>query len=150
MSRYGIVEAGFWQNAKIKPLSDTDALMLIYLFSCPHGNSIGCFVLPEGYITADRPQWGAETVRDTLSRLGKYGFIDRDAATNVTRVVGWFGHSPPANGKVVVSMLKRGRRPGLRAEGRHAPRDGGDRARLHAAISKRYRKPYRYPIETVS
>jgi hypothetical protein len=96
-------------------------------------------VLPEGYITADRPQWGAETVRDTLSRLGKYGFIDRDAATNVTRVVGWFGHSPPANGKVVVSMLK-----AADAVPDCAPKVGMLRAM--AAIERDFMQPFRNGI----
>lgn len=106
MSRFGIVESAFWQNRKVAPLTDSQALLLLYLFSCPHGNSIGCYALPEGYISADRPQWDAETVRETLSILSRKGFIERDDATKVTRVVGWFGHNPPANGKVVMSMLK--------------------------------------------
>ena len=96
MRSYGKVELGFWQNKKVRPLSDDQKLLLVYLFSCPHGNSLGCFVLDPGYIIADL-RWSEEranTVRDSLQSTK---FVDYDPRTQLIRIVGWFSHNKIAN-----------------------------------------------------
>ena len=53
MRVFGRLESSFWDNPKVRELTDHEKLLLIYLFSCKHGNAIGCFVLPIEYIAAD-------------------------------------------------------------------------------------------------
>ena len=50
MRLYGRIETSFWQNEKVQRLSDGGRMLYLYLLTCPHGNSVGCFVLHDGYI----------------------------------------------------------------------------------------------------
>lgn len=105
MSRYGKIESGFWHSQKIRQVSEKSKFLMLYLLSCPHGNAIGCFVLPEGYIEADL-SWPGETVRQTLSELSQNGLIERDEATMLTRIVGWWGHNSIENANVAKFVCK--------------------------------------------
>jgi hypothetical protein len=102
---YGKVETGFWQNPKIKALGERPRLLLLYLFSCPHGNSIGCFVLPDGYMQADLG-WASETVSEHVSELVSKGFIERDLASSLVRLTGWWGHNTIENANVAKAAVK--------------------------------------------
>lgn len=105
MSRYGKIESGFWRNQKVRALSERARLLLAYLFSCPHSNASGCFVLPDGYIAADL-MWPSETVTKTLSELFRNGFAERDTGTDLLRVIGWFGHNAIENENVAKRVVK--------------------------------------------
>ena len=105
MSRYGKIETGFWHNPKVRQLSEQGRFMLLYLLSCPHSNAAGCFVLPDGYIAADLG-WSLETVSQTLSELFEKGLIERDAASNLTRIIGWWGHNAIENANVAKHVAK--------------------------------------------
>lgn len=105
MSRYGKIESGFWHSPKVRKLSEHGKFLLLYLFSCPHGNAIGCFVLPVGYVSADLG-WSDETVTQTLSELFQKGLIERDEATFLTRVLGWWGHNSIENANVAKHVCK--------------------------------------------
>lgn len=105
MSRYGKIESGFWHSPKVKQLTERGRFLLLYLLSCPHGNAAGCFVLPDGYIASD-VGWLAETVRETLSELLNKGLVQRDDATNLTRITGWWGHNAIENPNVAKHITK--------------------------------------------
>lgn len=105
MSRYGKIESGFWRNQKVRALTERARLLLAYLYSCPHGNAAGCFVLPDGYIAADLV-WTTETVSQTLSELFKRGFAERDSGTDLLRVIGWFDHNAIENENVAKRVVK--------------------------------------------
>ena len=66
MRFFGKIETGFWRNPKVNRLSDHAKLLAVYLLSCPHGNAIGCFVLPRGYIAVDLG-WDPAAVTETVS-----------------------------------------------------------------------------------
>jgi hypothetical protein len=102
---FGKLESSFWRNPKTKRLDDQSKLLLTYLFSCQHGNSIGCFVLPLGYISADLG-WPTERVSELVSELVRKGFIERDEETELTRIVGWFGHNYIENSNVAKGVIK--------------------------------------------
>lgn len=97
--KYGKIEAGFWQSHKIRGLPDQSKLLLIYLFSCQHGNSIGCFVLPIGYIESDLG-WSRKQVLEHLSILVSKRLIERCETTFLTWIRGWWGHNSIDNGKM--------------------------------------------------
>lgn len=62
-----------------------------YLCSCPHGNAIGLFFLPVGYIMADRG-WGIDGAYDALAMLQRSGFVHYDKATEWAWVTDYFRH----------------------------------------------------------
>lgn len=100
MRTYGRIETSFWQNPKVWSLScDESRHLLLYLYTCPHSNSLGCFVLPDGYIMADL-NWPAETLALRFEELTAKGFIERDPASFLVRIVGWFGHNMTENRNV--------------------------------------------------
>lgn len=105
MRVYGKLESVFWQNPKVCKLSDSSKLLLIYIYSSPHGNSVGCFVLPDGYISADM-RWNIELVTKHVSELVSEGFIERNNDTNIIRIIGWFDHNTIENDNVAKSAIK--------------------------------------------
>jgi hypothetical protein len=105
MARYGKIESGFWHNPKVRQLTERGRFLLAYMFSCPHGNSCGCFVLPDGYVAADMG-WPLETVSETLSELFQKGFLERDNTSNLARIVGWWGHNKIENANVAKFVAK--------------------------------------------
>jgi hypothetical protein len=76
-----------------------------YLLSCPHGNSLGCFVLPTGYMMADLG-WDEETVSKHVRELVSNGFIERDERSFLTVIIGWWGHNTIENGNVAKGAVK--------------------------------------------
>lgn len=105
MRSYGKIETGFWLNPKVKQLSEDGRILLLYIYSCPHGNSIGCFVLHDGYIAADLG-WKMERVAERVTELANNGFIARDEESNLMLVKGWFGHNTIENRNVAKAAMK--------------------------------------------
>lgn len=102
---FGRIETSIWQNAKFRALSDDGRVLWLYTLCCPHGNAVGCFVLPEGYIMADLG-WSAERVSETVSELLRNGLIDRCETTSLTLVRGWWGHNTIENRNVAKAAIK--------------------------------------------
>lgn len=105
MRAYGKIETAFWQNPKVKALTEDGRTLLLYILTCPHGNSLGCFPLPSGYATADLG-WPAERVSERVSELVSKRFIEHDADTAIVRIVGWWGHNTIENPKVALGAMK--------------------------------------------
>lgn len=105
MREFGRIETTIWQNRKFRSLSDDGRALWIYTLCCPHGNSVGCFVLPDGYIVADL-NWSSERVSQTVSELLGKGLIVRDEDTSLTWVRGWWGHNTIENPNVAKGAMK--------------------------------------------
>lgn len=105
MREFGRVETVIWQNRKFRDLSDDGRLLWLYVLCCPHGNAVGCFVLPDGYIAADL-DWSFERVERTVSELLAKGRIERDKPTSLTWVKGWWGHNTIENPNVAKAAMK--------------------------------------------
>ncbi len=102
MRKYGKIETAFWHNPKVRGLSESARLLYLYMISCPHGNSLGCFVLPDGYISADL-EWDQEQVSKHVSELVSSGLIQQSETSSLIRIVGWFGHNTIENQKVAMA-----------------------------------------------
>lgn len=76
MREYGQVQSAFWQSTEVQSWSDTGKLLALYLLTGPHSNGIGCYRLPDGYISADLG-WSSERVSKGFAELSKEGFADR-------------------------------------------------------------------------
>lgn len=103
MREYGKIKTSFWSSRKVRVLSDDAKLLFTYLVACPHGNSIGCFVLPMGYVTEDMG-WSTQKCSECIRELVSNGFIERDEGTRVTRIVSWWEHNTIENGNVARSV----------------------------------------------
>ena len=53
MREYGKINTRFWADTKMLRLTVNARFMVVYLLTGPHTNSVGCFRLPSGYISAD-------------------------------------------------------------------------------------------------
>lgn len=99
MRAYGKVETSIWQNPKFRRLSEPARMLFLYLIACPHGNSIGCFVLPTAYVAHDL-SWSVDKAEETLSELSRNGFIRRDDDSGMVLITGWWGHNTIENKNV--------------------------------------------------
>lgn len=94
MSRTGKVESGFWRNPKLAEFTDAQRLLLLYLFSCPSGNAIGCFFLPVEQVAADL-KWTLDMARENMHALVENDFVRLDkTAPGWVLVRGWLDHNP--------------------------------------------------------
>lgn len=105
MRDYGVVRVRFWDWAKRKKLSPEAREMALYLLTCPHANSLGCFRLPVAYICDDlgiKPT----AAMTALGELAGAEFIDRDLDSGWTWIVDYLEHNPIPNGKVGKAIVK--------------------------------------------
>jgi len=74
---FGQIRVGFWPE--IQGVSDQSKLLACYLQTCQHGNGLGCFRLPAGYVTTDIG-WEIVTYKEAISELAEAGilFISND------------------------------------------------------------------------
>lgn len=105
MRDYGVVRVRFWDWAKRKRLSAEVKEMALYLLTCTHANSLGCYRLPLAYICDDLG-YSAKAVAKTLEDLAAVGFIHRDTESGWTWIVDYLQHNPVPNGKVGKAVIK--------------------------------------------
>ena len=78
MRDYGKVHTSFWISDDMRRVSDDARLLALYLLTGQHTNMIGCFRLPDGYVSEDLG-WGFERVSKGFDELCANGFIARDS-----------------------------------------------------------------------
>lgn len=108
MRDYGVVRTRFWSWAKRRKLSLRARDVALYLLTSPHGNSLGCFRLPEAYICDDLGE-DAKRIHEALVELNNVGFLERDEDDGWTWVRDYLQHNPIPNanvGKAVGKMLE--------------------------------------------
>jgi len=77
MRDYGTVHTQFWIHPIYSKLSITAKLIAVYLLTCPHTNMLGCFRLPEEYISVDL-LLDKPNVHKALEELIKVNFLSMD------------------------------------------------------------------------
>lgn len=105
MRSYGSVQVRFWDNPITQKLSDQAKLMAIYLMTGPHSNMIGCFRLPDGYITEDL-NWNVNTVKSRFQELININFLTRDSANNWLILHDYLKQNPVQNPKQGIGVQK--------------------------------------------
>lgn len=91
MRDYGKVHTSFWTSRDILDLSDDAKLLALYLLSSPHSTIIGCFRLPDGYLSEDLG-WSSFRATKALHELFEKGFANRCETTKwvwVYRFLKW-------------------------------------------------------------
>lgn len=94
-----------WKSKKFRALPDDDSrFMYLYILTCPHSNSAGCFDLPPSYAASDM-KWGEDRVLAALNNLCEAALIQFDRWENTVLIENWFEFNSPANPKHAVGML---------------------------------------------
>ena len=96
MRKFGSVQISFWQNSNIQDLSDQAKLLAIYLLTGPHSNMLGCFRLPEAYVSEDL-KWDKLKLKNALSELVDIEFIARDEVTLWIVIINFLKWNPIQN-----------------------------------------------------
>lgn len=87
-----------WQSQRFRRLVSDAQLLYLYLLTCNHQNSAGCFCLPDLYACSDLG-WEADRFRSARSALIVGDMISFDENSMEVYVHRWFKHSPPMNEK---------------------------------------------------
>lgn len=93
-----------WRSQKFKNLSAGAQLVYLYLLTCHHSNSIGCFMIHPDYIGADIPALGGEAEIKFLE-VKKSGLIDWDHDEQLVLVHNFITFNPPTNSKHATKMV---------------------------------------------
>ncbi|HEY4437652.1 MAG TPA: hypothetical protein VGN40_15995 [Lelliottia sp.] len=80
MRDYGKVHTSFWISDGMRQVSDDARLLALYLLTGQHTNMIGCFRLPDGYVSEDLG-WPFERVSKGFDDLSLNGFATRDSTS---------------------------------------------------------------------
>lgn len=108
MRDYGKVQTTFWTSCSITALSDVGRMLALYLLTGPHTNQIGCFRLPDGYVSEDL-NWPIETVQKGFHELLENGFATRDENTKwvlITNFLAWNEIENPNQGKSAFRLFE--------------------------------------------
>jgi len=103
--RYSRIKSRFWRDEKSGQWDNDTKLLALYLLTCPHGNILGCFVLPKLYICADL-HWTEERLREPFAKLLREGFIEYDENTSLLFVTNWLKHNPLENRNQAIAGVK--------------------------------------------
>jgi len=105
MRDYGKVSTSIWNSRKFGKVPDDARLLYLYLHTCPHVNSVGCFVLKDGYATADL-NWPVDRYSKALDTLCKAYLVAFDRSENLVRVVNFLKFDPFTNPKHAQGAVK--------------------------------------------
>jgi len=105
MRDYGKISTSIWRSKKFKGVSDNDRLFYLYLHTCPHVNSVGCYVLPIGYIQADLG-WSEKAINKCIDSLSKAYLIAYNKTEELIRIIGFVDHDPFTNEKHAKGAIK--------------------------------------------
>ncbi|MGQ0741985.1 MAG: hypothetical protein ACT4OG_06790 [Alphaproteobacteria bacterium] len=102
MQPFTMVARSLWYSEKFEALPDDGTRYLyVYLLTCPHQTSCGCFVLHEAYVLDDLNKTGSEWTRDklrnALEAITKRGLALYDAKTGEILLTTWWKNYPPNN-----------------------------------------------------
>lgn len=96
MRDYGKISVSIWGSQRFQSLTDAAKLFYLYLHTCPHVNSIGCFRLPKGYAYEDLG-WDIEDIDRAIEDLCKALLIEWNETEKLVRIDKFLVHSPITN-----------------------------------------------------
>lgn len=97
MREFTKISPTIWQSRRFRSLrSDDDRYLFLYLLTCPHINSAGCFWLPDGYALRDLG-WSRDRYEKARHSLHEAGLIDFDLEEECVLIERWYRHNLPMN-----------------------------------------------------
>jgi hypothetical protein len=107
MRDYGKVYTAFWTSEDVLAMSEDERTLALYLLTCPHGNMLGCFRLPNAYASDDL-KWDMERVSKGFSGLVAKGYIyrcERSFWLVIKRYLKWNQFENPNVGKAAGKLF---------------------------------------------
>jgi len=101
---YTRVESRFWQDEKMRNVSDDARYLMLYLLTSPHRNILGFYFLPFPYACFDLG-WDEKRFKKALEELLNTGGIAYDAISHVVLVKNYLKHNPLENPNQVKSAI---------------------------------------------
>jgi hypothetical protein len=98
MREFSKVSPAVWRSSRFTSLETEPKLLYLYLLTCTHLNSAGCFHLPDAYASADLG-WEPERYTQNRKTLIEKELIRFDDETIEVMIERWFQHNPPMNPK---------------------------------------------------
>ena len=105
MRDYGKVHTSFWISDGMRRVSDDARLLALYLLTGQHTNMIGCFRLPDGYVSEDL-NWTSERVAKGFDELSKNGFATRDFASKWVLIRNFMNWNPVENPNQGIAAMR--------------------------------------------
>jgi hypothetical protein len=99
MRDFSKVSPKVWRSPRFRGLQSEGArLFYLYVLTCEHQSSAGCFRLPDAYAAADL-SWSPERLEEYRAALVGAGLLVHDPETEEYFVTRWFKHNPGTNAK---------------------------------------------------
>jgi hypothetical protein len=98
MRDFSKVSPKVWRSPRFRSLQVQQKLFYVYVLTCEHQSSAGCFRLPDAYALADLG-WSQEDLDASRAALVVAGLLVHDAETDEYFVTRWFKHNPGTNAK---------------------------------------------------
>lgn len=106
MRDYGKIFTSIWNSRKFQGLQSDDArLAYLYLHTCQSVNSIGCFILKDGYAAEDLG-WDIERYHRAIEALSIALLIGVHRAERLIRIVDFLTHDPFTNKNHAAGAIK--------------------------------------------
>lgn len=107
MRDFSKVSPLLWREKRFKELSSAETkTVYLYLLTCEHQNSAGCYRLPDGYAVEDLAIT-REAYSTARAELVAQGLILFDEGTSELFLSGWFQTNPAMNNKHAMSIKRR-------------------------------------------
>lgn len=101
---YTRVESCFWQDEKMRGVSDDARYLMLYFLTSPHRNILGFYFLPSPYACFDLG-WDEERFNKGLRELLKTGRIKHDPKAHIVLISNYLKHNPLENPNQVKSAI---------------------------------------------
>ena len=99
MRDFSKVSPKVWRSPRFRAMQDERAkLLYLYVLTCEHQSSAGCFRLPDAYAAADLG-WSDGHLEEARGALIAAGLLVHDPDSEEYFVPRWFKHNPGTNPK---------------------------------------------------
>ncbi|WP_067518163.1 hypothetical protein [Endozoicomonas ascidiicola] len=105
MKIIGKIKPTIWHDNMLRKVSQNGRYLALYLLSCPHGNSLGVFLLPYDYALADL-QWNSNALAAAMDELKGAGFLDYSRDHTWISILNFQQIDPAANGKQLTGRIR--------------------------------------------
>ncbi|USE36402.1 hypothetical protein [Endozoicomonas sp. SCSIO W0465] len=105
MREFGKVSAHFWIDSEMETLSDNGKLLALYLLTTHHGNLLGIFRMPLGYIATDL-KWDLEKTEQTFDELESKRFAKRSSTGDLVVINNYTKHNRTDNNRQLDARLR--------------------------------------------
>lgn len=105
MREFSKVSPTVWRSKKFRSLKSVEArYVYLYLLTCPHASSAGCFDIHPLYACADM---GLSDIQfgDCINSLCEAGLVEWDEDENTVLITNWTEFNAPANPKHALGIL---------------------------------------------